>query len=112
MLAWITFIFNEVVADSNSARLALGDIKMTLTKPVKAYKEELTGRLYTQCKLLRDGCIEKVGFIPSKFAVVGMTLKICGEDGWVVKETYQELDEALLWDLRNARKHHKEVSDV
>jgi len=44
-------------------------------------------QLYTQCKLCKGGVFQ-TSWIPASFAQVDRVLKIDGDDGWVVKETY------------------------
>jgi hypothetical protein len=86
-----------------------------MTKPIKAYTVKNTGRMYKQCKLIKDGVYEQV-YIPSEFAIQGKSVKIkrngTWDDGWLVEEVWQEVDEAFLDAMRNALKHQREVSDV
>ena len=58
----------------------------------------------------------QVSHIPKQFAVKGDVLKLRSgtewEDGWFVESVGQEVDEAVLDGLRNALKHHADVSDI
>ena len=104
---------------------------MTLTRPIKASKKkEERGRPYRQVLLRKTiaaggcvsatgvtGAVELVTFIPSHLAVKWDAVKIktdkgLWDDGWVVVEVWQEVDEIFLDAMRNALKHHAEVSDI
>jgi len=50
---------------------------------------------YTQC-LLEKNKITQISWIPAKFVKIGKVLKLKGEDGWLVKETYSTLDEKVV----------------
>jgi hypothetical protein len=84
-------------------------------RPITAHKTEVKGRSYTQCSL-RNGDRYHVAFIPTKFAILGQGLKIRHDgqwiDGWVVTGVGKEADESFLDGMRNALKHHKDVSDI
>ena len=86
-----------------------------LTRPITAAKTKNKGRLYCQC-VLRNGNRVQVSHIPKQFAVEGDILKLRSgsewEDGWLVESVGQEVDEAVLDGLRNALKHHADVSDM
>ena len=93
--------------------------KMSLTRPITASKNEEKGRPYNQCKIRKGGkeqTVYQTVYIPSKYAEVGKSIKIrengVWEDGWVVIEVWQEVDESYLYSLRNAWKRHSEVSDI
>jgi hypothetical protein len=71
---------------------------------------------YTQC-LLQKGEAYQTSWIPSKFAVVGMVLKIKDDadrwvNGWVVQAAYSEVEDEDLPDYRRAiRNHRKRTGD-
>lgn len=86
-----------------------------LTRPVTATSTKNKNEPYRQCRL-RKGDRIVVSYIPKKFAIQGQTVKLrrdqqC-DDGWRVEETWGEVDESFLDGIRNALKHHAEVSDI
>jgi hypothetical protein len=68
---------------------------------------------YTQCKLERDDVVQ-VSWIPSRHAQLGKVLQLFENgdwiDGWVVKETWQTVDETELPDSHAERKAHKRAT--
>lgn len=69
---------------------------------------------YKQCLLRKDN-VEYRAFIPSKFAVVGKTVKVRTEGSWnngwkVVESSPTELDENHLPDYHDAIKGHRKAT--
>lgn len=45
---------------------------------------DITG--FVQCALV-NGTRHQISWIPARYAVAGKILKLCGEEGWLVKST-------------------------
>lgn len=54
----------------------------------------------------------QIAWILSKYANVGNYLKLDGDNGWFVKETYNELDDTTISMNDNAIKHMKMVANL
>lgn len=68
---------------------------------------------YTQCKL-QNGTLTHTAWIPSQFAVVGLSLRLryngLWVNGWIVREAWQTVPEEQVPDSHAERKAHKRAT--
>ena len=67
-------------------------------------------QMYKQCKLKRNNSY-KYAWLPAQYARVGKILKICDEDGWVVKEVFSSASESSVKAYERGYKKWRKVTD-
>lgn len=67
---------------------------------------------YKQCRL-KNGNRTTTAWIPAKFATIGKTLEIKGEDGWVVISSGKTtLGQLAVKNLEKAHRNHRKGCDI
>jgi hypothetical protein len=92
---------------------------MTFLRSIKSYKPQDSKQFYCQCQLKKiEGNYTRyqIAYIPKELAIKNNVIKIkvdgSWNDGWTVTDVWIEVNASFLGEMRNAIKHHADVSDI